>query len=220
MEDKDTQREPHKTFFQIAGVPKDISELMWDIRKSFEKFSEPLVLPNRLNDGETYRIGSRMMKIIHCPGHTPGVISLFDQESGLLFTGDHILKHISPNPCLEFKDGVRFKALVNYLESIKKIQNLPVSMLLPGHGDNVDKPHKIYRALEYHHNQRLERIIHLISSQKLTIYELCPLIFRSFNKYQTFLAVSEIIAHLDLLELQGRVRPYIKNSLLYYEVMN
>jgi glyoxylase-like metal-dependent hydrolase (beta-lactamase superfamily II) len=41
-----------------------------------------------LADGEPLRVGGHDGRVIHTPGHSPGGVSLFFPEDGLLFTGD------------------------------------------------------------------------------------------------------------------------------------
>ena len=39
-------------------------------------------------DGETYRVGTLQFKVIHCPGHTPGHVVLFEPKERKAFVGD------------------------------------------------------------------------------------------------------------------------------------
>jgi glyoxylase-like metal-dependent hydrolase (beta-lactamase superfamily II) len=38
--------------------------------------------------GESFTLGSRTLEVIHCPGHSPGGIALFDPDFGVLFSTD------------------------------------------------------------------------------------------------------------------------------------
>ncbi len=45
--------------------------------------------PNRwLNDGDVVNVGQQQLKVIHCPGHTPGHIVFFHEQSKLALVGD------------------------------------------------------------------------------------------------------------------------------------
>jgi glyoxylase-like metal-dependent hydrolase (beta-lactamase superfamily II) len=47
--------------------------------------------PSRqLKDGDTLTVGDRTIKVLHTPGHSPGSICLWEESSGLLFSGDTI----------------------------------------------------------------------------------------------------------------------------------
>ena len=39
-------------------------------------------------DGETYRVGELEFKVLHCPGHTPGHVVLFEPRERAAFVGD------------------------------------------------------------------------------------------------------------------------------------
>ena len=43
-----------------------------------------------LNQGDSIDLGGTEIKIYHTPGHSPGSISLLDQASGILFSGDAV----------------------------------------------------------------------------------------------------------------------------------
>ena len=41
-----------------------------------------------MDDGDIFDLGNRTLEIISTPGHSPGSVSILDQEKGWLFTGD------------------------------------------------------------------------------------------------------------------------------------
>ena len=43
-----------------------------------------------LADGEAIDLGDRRLNVIHAPGHSPGSIALWEEASGILFSGDAI----------------------------------------------------------------------------------------------------------------------------------
>jgi hydroxyacylglutathione hydrolase len=45
-----------------------------------------------LAGGETVDIGNEQLRVLHCPGHTPGHLVFYHQPSGLAFVGDVIFK--------------------------------------------------------------------------------------------------------------------------------
>lgn len=47
-----------------------------------------------ISEGDTFDLGDRLISVIETPGHTPGDITLFDRKSGLLFSGDCMLKQM------------------------------------------------------------------------------------------------------------------------------
>ena len=53
---------------------------------------QPLTPDRWLNEGERVSIGNVTLQVLHCPGHTPGHIVFFDDQSRLLISGDVIFK--------------------------------------------------------------------------------------------------------------------------------
>jgi glyoxylase-like metal-dependent hydrolase (beta-lactamase superfamily II) len=52
----------------------------------------PAIPPTRvLADGESIDLGGRVLRVVHTPGHAPDAISLYDEATGVLLSGDTIL---------------------------------------------------------------------------------------------------------------------------------
>jgi glyoxylase-like metal-dependent hydrolase (beta-lactamase superfamily II) len=86
-----------------------------------------------LSDNDIIDIGSRKIKIIHTPGHSPGHICLFEEEKGYLYTGDLVYKG-TLYAFYPSTDPILFK------QSINKISTLDgITKILPAHNElNVE----------------------------------------------------------------------------------
>lgn len=51
-------------------------------------FDMPPPVDRYWTDGETYDVGQLAFKVIHCPGHTPGHVVLFNEQERKVFVGD------------------------------------------------------------------------------------------------------------------------------------
>jgi glyoxylase-like metal-dependent hydrolase (beta-lactamase superfamily II) len=71
------------------------------------------------------------MNIFHTPGHSPGSICLYWPSQKTLFTGDLIFKEGLGRTDLPGGDGSKLK------DSIKRLAELEVEFLLPGHGEII-----------------------------------------------------------------------------------
>lgn len=82
-----------------------------------------------VSDGFLFDLGGISWKVIHCPGHTPGSISLFDEPGRTLLTGDTV----SEEGIYLFGEARNHK---DYRETLKKLityDNL-ADTILPSHG--------------------------------------------------------------------------------------
>lgn len=71
------------------------------------------------------------LKIFHTPGHSPGSVCLYWPMQKALFTGDLVFKEGVGRTDLPGGDGDKLK------ESVKKLMDLDVEWLLPGHGEII-----------------------------------------------------------------------------------
>lgn len=65
-----------------VGIPRE----QWPLY-GFD-YEEPPALSRYWTDGEDYRVGQLEFKVLHCPGHTPGHVVLFNERERKVFVGD------------------------------------------------------------------------------------------------------------------------------------
>jgi glyoxylase-like metal-dependent hydrolase (beta-lactamase superfamily II) len=159
---------------------------------------------------------------MHRPGHSPSDTVFWDAERRILFAADHLIKHISSNPLIsrplqETGEHGRPKALVTYIESLRKTRELPAEIVLPGHGDAItDHTALIDERLEFH-QRRAEKIYDLIVEQPRSGYELAQALFGNVAVTQAYLTLSEVLGHVDLLLDDGRVAETERDDVVYFE---
>jgi len=89
--------------------------------------------PTRLlEDGDRLRWGNLDLQVIWCPGHTRGLVCLFEPHRQLLFTTDHVMRR-APAP-VSVRADTDTDPLSDYLASVRKLAPLPAETVLPGHG--------------------------------------------------------------------------------------
>lgn len=54
--------------------------------------AQPFTPDRWLDDGDTVDVGSLHFEVLHCPGHTPGHVVLFERTAQLAFVGDVLFK--------------------------------------------------------------------------------------------------------------------------------
>jgi glyoxylase-like metal-dependent hydrolase (beta-lactamase superfamily II) len=175
-------------------------------------------------DGDTIDLGGRILRCISTPGHTPGHICLYDEEHGIFFSGDHILFDITPNITIF---PYFYNPLSRYLDSLAKIRDLDVSLVLPAHRQYSDGLKTRTDQLIAHHEKRLEEAYSCVAaSDGVTAYQAAAAItwdikvknWGDFPVTQKWFAVGEAAAHLEYLLAEGRVKKEIKNGMYIYHV--
>ncbi len=79
-----------------------------------------------LNDGDHIDLGDRVFEVIHTPGHSPGGIALWEEKSGVLFSGDILYD----GPLIE--DTYHANA-DDYLASMERLLRIPARIVHGGH---------------------------------------------------------------------------------------
>jgi glyoxylase-like metal-dependent hydrolase (beta-lactamase superfamily II) len=212
---------PLKSILLRNGAPEGLVNQAIRFMESAQKMADSLDEAFFLGDGETISFTSMDWKTIHCPGHSPGLICFYWPGKKTLFTGDHLLKEITPNPVLNVPDSrspLRYQSLKEYLSSLKKVEELDVGLLLPGHGEEVHDPQGLIRKITAHHQERMDYVLSVLSQGEKTPYEIALDLFPGVPPFEIFLGISEAVGHLEILKEEGKVRVKEKEGKDYYSL--
>jgi glyoxylase-like metal-dependent hydrolase (beta-lactamase superfamily II) len=191
------------------GIPEDVVIALRSVSRSFRAWGATARVTRPLHDGELLALRDRSLEVQHRPGHSPSDTVFWDAHRRILIAADHLIAHISSNPLISRPlDGSdeRPRALMIYIESLKRTRELDAEIVLPGHGVPVtDHRRLIDERLELH-RRRAEKIQGLIRDQPRTAYELAQELWGNVAVTQAFLTLSEVVGHLDLLIDEGRAR--------------
>lgn len=81
---------------------------------------------SHLDEGDVVDLGDRLFRVLHLPGHSPGSIALWEEATGLLFSGD-VLYDGDLIDDLYHSDAARLAA------SLRRLAELPVTTVHGGH---------------------------------------------------------------------------------------
>ena len=84
-----------------------------------------------LVDGDVIDLGDRHFTVIHTPGHSPGGIALWEEATGILFSGDILYD----GPLVE---DAYHSDLDDYIASMKRLYDIPVRVVHGGHYASFD----------------------------------------------------------------------------------
>jgi glyoxylase-like metal-dependent hydrolase (beta-lactamase superfamily II) len=91
----------------------------------------PAAATRLVGEGDRVELGNRSFGVLHLPGHSPGSIGLFDEASGVLFSGDVVYDDV-------LLDELTGSSIGDYLATMARLGDLQVRMVHPGHGDSFD----------------------------------------------------------------------------------
>jgi glyoxylase-like metal-dependent hydrolase (beta-lactamase superfamily II) len=202
------------------GIPEDVTVALRSVSRSFRGWGSRVDVTRPLQDGETLSLGDRGLQALHRPGHSPSDTVFWDAERAILIGGDHLLSHISSNPLITRPldgSGERPQALVTYIDSLRKTREMPLEMVLAGHGEPITEHVELIDSRLAAHERRREKIFRLIDERTRSGYELAQAIWGNVAVTQAFLTLSEVIGHADLLVNEGRVREIDDGAVIRYE---
>lgn len=85
-----------------------------------------------LHEGDVVDLGDRHFEIIHLPGHSPGSIALWEERSGILFSGDVVYDG-------ELLDNAYHSNVDHYQASMERLREIPVRVVHAGHFTSFDR---------------------------------------------------------------------------------
>jgi glyoxylase-like metal-dependent hydrolase (beta-lactamase superfamily II) len=203
------------------GVPKALVDEAIHFIESAQNLADPLEEAFFLNEGDSISFRSMTWRTLHCPGHSPGLICFYWPEKKILFTGDHLLKEITPNPILNVSENIfplRYPSLKEYLTSLEKIERMNLSLLLPGHGEEIHDARSLIQKVYSHHKGRMDLVVAFLSKGEKTPFEIAMDLFPGLPPFEVFLGISEAVGHLEILRENGRVAVKEKEGKDYYSL--
>jgi glyoxylase-like metal-dependent hydrolase (beta-lactamase superfamily II) len=166
------------------------------------------VKPSRyLIDGDGILLGGAPFKFVAVPGHTPWCMMICNERDRIAFTGDFLLKEVSSNALCQGPHAAPegYKSLKTYLASLRKVSDMDLRLALPGHGDVIENPSQRIADLFTFIGERKGLMRAILSRGAQTPFQIMNQLFPELPESELFLAISEIVGHLELLEEEGLV---------------
>jgi glyoxylase-like metal-dependent hydrolase (beta-lactamase superfamily II) len=216
----------HDDEFAVAlmlrhGIPPEMTQALRSVSSAFRGWGSGATVTRPLADGSQLTLRDRTFAVQHRPGHSPSDTVFWDERSGILLGGDHLIKHISSNPLiarpLDGDAGARPQALRTYMASLTRTRELPARVVLSAHGEPVTD-HRALIDERFGLTERRARKIHgLLAEGPLTAHELAQRMWGNVAVTQAFLTLSEVLGHLDLLEVEGKVVEHDDDGVVRFE---
>jgi glyoxylase-like metal-dependent hydrolase (beta-lactamase superfamily II) len=206
-------------FLLESGLPVEYLDSILMRHPVFQQFRDPIKVTEQVTDGDVIPFEHMRLFVIHCPGHSPGMINFYDAASEILFSGDNLLKHISPVPLLYIPrdpDEPRTNSLADYIVSINRLKAFSIRTVLTGHGDVIHNIGDIIDSIVQHHRMRKQKVFEFLDGSPKTAYAVCCHLFPEISQIQIYLGMSEAVGHLGLLETEEAVEVFKRDGKNFY----
>jgi glyoxylase-like metal-dependent hydrolase (beta-lactamase superfamily II) len=156
--------------------------------------------PDRvLADGETIAGPGWTLTALATPGHTSNHLCFVLEQTGALFTGDHVMgwstSVVAP------PDG----DMAAYMASLEKLHERSDRVYYPAHGPEVARPRQLVRGMIGHRRQRERQILKLLGQEGQAIEALVARMYKGIDRRLWPAAGQSVKAHLIDLERRGLV---------------
>ena len=169
--------------------------------------------------GEKIQLGGYNFEIVWTPGHSPGHICLYEKDKKFLIVGDHILQKITPN--ISLNSQKENNPLIDYLNSLVELKQLEVELVLPAHGNPFPQFQGRIDEIIQHHENRLVEMLELFHNGSKSAYQIAVetkwfLPWDQLPQFSKRVAVTETLAHLELLVTRGKLNKEKHSSIFQY----
>jgi glyoxylase-like metal-dependent hydrolase (beta-lactamase superfamily II) len=178
-------RWPSAAFSKMPWPEQDIKTLVW----------------SPLADGQRIATGEGNLEVVHTPGHAPDHVVLWDAESRTIFGGD--LMQLGNTVAIPASNGGDLAA---YLRSLRRVQALRPSRVLPAHGPVIDDPLALIDQYLAHRHHREVQVLSALEARLDTVDAIAGRIYAGLNPQLAPLARENVLAHLIKLQHDGLAR--------------
>ncbi len=195
-------------FLRTTGLPAELMIIGKQINVVMSAYCEPLEDITLFSDDYSFEFRDFNLQCLHLPGHSIGHTCFYLPFEKILFSGDMVIPHITTIPVLENStqyNNQRTPSLLQIFESLTKLAQLQIDLILPGHGNSIQKPVDLIHQLINFYHERANEIYNCLNYKpSITPYELSKKYFHNVNGFDRILALCETIVNLDYLVCQGK----------------
>ncbi len=199
--------------FMENGMPAELVLKLVENMKEGPSTVRPLAKLSLIQSGRKVKLGDHIYEAIWTPGHSDGHLCFFCRETGVLLSGDHLLPRITSN--ISLWPYSMPNPLEIFLDSLNKIKDLPVGLVLPAHDSPFTNHTERVDQLIEHHRDRLAQMYDYVDDT--TAYDVCSRSFSpNLNLHELRFAILETMAHLAYMEDEKKVERYKDGGVFYY----
>jgi glyoxylase-like metal-dependent hydrolase (beta-lactamase superfamily II) len=153
-----------------------------------------------LKDAEQFEIAGLAFEAVITPGHCANHLCFAFKNENILFSGDHVMgwstSIVAP------PDG----NMADYMASLEKLIGREETRYFCGHGDPIETPQNIVRAMLGHRKMREASILERLREGDTTVIQIVETIYKGLNPKLFGAACINVYAHLEKLIDEGKAK--------------
>ncbi|MFN7125063.1 MAG: MBL fold metallo-hydrolase [Allorhizobium sp.] len=185
----------------IAEGPHRPSRLLFEGEVNpFAESADTDFIPDlALVDGQTVEGDGWRLTAVHTPGHTANHAAFALEDTGILFSADHVMAWATS--IVAPPDG----AMSDYMASLDRLLERSDRLYLPGHGGPVTEPPAFVRALRTHRRLRERAVQERIRKGDRLIADMVKVIYATTDPRLHGAAALSVLAHIEDLVEKGLI---------------
>jgi glyoxylase-like metal-dependent hydrolase (beta-lactamase superfamily II) len=193
--------EYYRVKMTTLGAPREVIDAVLKYRLAAHTIGTAAAIQHVLRDGEEVS----GVRAIFVAGHSPGDVLYYEPAQRAAFTGDHVLKGMSPSPLMSVKDDPSVPVLTRYCDSLRITRELDIDRCHPGHGSPFGNHRAIIDDILRRYDERLEQVARLVEETRQTPYQIMTRMFPNISRESLQFGVSMAAEYLKVLAVRGRV---------------
>jgi glyoxylase-like metal-dependent hydrolase (beta-lactamase superfamily II) len=181
---------------------------IWSHAITAQRLQGRVEISRHIKDGERLDLGNCpadgnpwSLEALFTPGHASGHLAFRDSHYQLLFAGD--LVSTLSSMVIAPPDG----NLADYLQSLKRLREVPTRMLLPSHGNATLYAAKLLDDALEHRVKRERQLLDELANGPASIDEMTARMYRGTPEVLMRFARAQVFAGLLKLQTEGRAQP-------------
>jgi glyoxylase-like metal-dependent hydrolase (beta-lactamase superfamily II) len=166
----------------------------------YDAYQDRTYAPDQgFDGGERIAVAGATLRALHTPGHASNHVCFLLEETGMLFTGDHLMS--GSTVVILPPDG----SMRLYVESLRDLLTQPIASLAPGHGAVIaDAPSDIERVIAHRLRREAKLVKALSRLGEATLDDVLAEVYDDTPRTLHGLAKFSLLAHAIKLEEEGR----------------
>lgn len=196
----------------LSFIESGFSHVLWNYLNGLSFIKEPDVL---IEKNTEININGEIWSVFPSPGHSFDAISLYNKETGVLFSGDNLFKSMSGWL------GPPESNLDDYIKTLEFYLRLPkLDLILPTHGEPIENPKERILEIIEHRRKRIQQVIDAVneeSEEGISPMGVIKKIYTNGNRIINQIARGWVCLSLKKLEEEGAIiRKETKREILFF----